>query len=224
MLPEKSSSTIFEVRKIDGPESVALKLLDYVTETVSRFLSKARQINHLQVSLVITQLDTTPDSTQALDYTKVIIPPLGQLCRVCKPRLIGVTYEQKPPSYGYARPTRLDVTRILGPGMLEFDAFATEWAQCLSSDTPAVDPASRTLVGMFEEFKKLYERLSKLTPRIARHGKACFLHRARVAREQEDGDAFRTVAADLMGFWREHLQQQEAERKEVEGALQRMIG
>ena len=108
--------------------------------------------------------------------------------------------------------------------MAEFDSLAEEFAQRLSSRTPPTGPSVKPVATLFKDFKTLYERLQRLTPQTVRHGENCFLHRARVAREQDDIKGFKAVAADLMAFWRDRLQQQETERKKLDEALQQMSG
>lgn len=77
---------------------------------------------------------------------------------------------------------------------------------------------------MFTTFKDFYTHLSTSVHEItARSGRHAFLHRARVAREQEDVEAFRHLRNELIQVWYMHLDREERTKREMGERLARML-
>ncbi|RYN47241.1 hypothetical protein AA0117_g13464 [Alternaria alternata] len=59
---------------------------------------------------------------------------------------------------------------------------------------------------MFTEFRNLYNELANCVPAVTfKSGRHGFLHRARVAREQEDVVAFRGIRNELIDYWKAYM-------------------
>ena len=77
---------------------------------------------------------------------------------------------------------------------------------------------------MFTELKEFYTRLAATVPEVTtRPGRRSFLHRARVAREQENVEAFRDLRNELIGYWEAYLEQEERKKDDMSRRLSKML-
>jgi hypothetical protein len=107
--------------------------------------------------------------------------------------------------------------------MTAFNSVAANWQRCLTMESPLNILPKSPMTKLFVEFKAFYNKLTKVMPHIVETGRKCFLHRARVARENEDIVTFRAIYAELLEHWYHRLRIQDLERSEVNAALQRMM-
>ncbi|KAF2477342.1 uncharacterized protein BDR25DRAFT_339279 [Lindgomyces ingoldianus] len=222
---------------------------DYVGAAVTGILSKARNLCRLNVRLGLSKFRWSDE--ELLSNTKCLVAPFNRLRNVRQPRFRGVfdgttrtpyminiasPAIQLGPSAGPAglglappKPSLCSVpqfpmrTLLLGPGNIEFDQFREGWESCLSQ-TADGPPKKAPIRNMFIEFKKFYCELSTVVPEVMqRTGRRAFLHRARVARENEDLEAFREVRNELIIYWYTYLEQEEAKKDDMNARLSRML-
>lgn len=113
---------------------------------------------------------------------------------------------------------------LLGPGQPEFDAYKKKWERWLSQNAPTSLGKKAPIRAMFTEFKMFYTCLSSFTPEITqRTGRHTFLHRARVARENQDIEGFRHLRNELIEYWYAYLEQEEAKKDAMNSKLSRML-
>ena len=76
---------------------------------------------------------------------------------------------------------------------------------------------------MFAELKNFFCQLCTLES-TADHGTGCnvFMHRARVAREQEDIEAFRLLREELVGIWHRYAEVGKIKNCDMEARLERL--
>lgn len=207
---------------------------DYVAVVVSGILSKSRRLNRLQVRA--RYLDARPRTEDVLADIEMLVEPFKRLRCVKRALLMGI-FQHEAFVNRYCRhrqphnhclnncipPPPPDPVPIVVPGVLDFDNIATPWEQTLALEAPTnIIPAS-PLTKLFVEFKEFHNKVTAVMPHIVRVGRQCFLHRARVARENEDIAEFRSVVAQTMAAWRHHVQLQDAQRYEVHRAMWRMM-
>ena len=203
---------------------------------VSGVLAKARQLCNLQVRVLITQ----PNhwfSGRMTRNTKLIIGPFERLRNVREPQFVGVFQSQLSEDlYGHRHrasndtrnrcvtPPPRDSTGLFAPHVEGLDLIAAEWQSCLIKEAPFNIVPKSPMTQLFVEFKTFYLKLVQIMPHIAKTGRHCPLHRARVARENEDIEAFRAIQAELLEVWNHRVRLQQLERQEVDAVLQRMMG
>jgi hypothetical protein len=113
---------------------------------------------------------------------------------------------------------------LLVPGMPDFDAYATSWARWISSKSDNALTPKAPIRGMFATFREFYSQLAELVPEVTYvAGRHAFLHRARVAREQENVESFRTLRNELIAYWYAYLEREEVKKKAMEKRLGRML-
>ncbi|KAF2643171.1 hypothetical protein P280DRAFT_245194 [Massarina eburnea CBS 473.64] len=221
---------------------------DYVGVVVSGILAKSRNLCKLNVRLGLSKF--TWDEKQLIDNLKTIVGPFERLRKVRQPRLRGV-YDSTPhtnfmislplclqphvrtnPDQPATRPAtplcsvpQLPTQKLLeacnGSAFGEYRSNWERWVASTSSTTLVHKPPIRA---MFTEFKDFYTKLSIIIPDVtARIGKHAFLHRARVAREQEDIDRFRLLRDELIEYWYAYLEQEEMKREDINRRLSKML-
>ncbi|KAL6712689.1 hypothetical protein ACN47E_000566 [Coniothyrium glycines] len=221
---------------------------DYVTVVVSGILAKCQNLCKLQVRVCLDDCDW--DEDQILTNTKLIVNPFERLRNVRQPRLAGVFGSggkygarahsnfgdvlcvqhpdgrdaQEPPVVLCSVPKLPTHTILLSPGMHAFERLRTNWERSLllsgSSSTAQKPPIRR----MFTEFKEFYSNLASIVPDvIARTGRHAFLHRARVAREQEDVESFRHLRNELIQYWYVYLEKEERKKNDLNARMSRML-
>ncbi|KAL5445556.1 hypothetical protein PMIN07_010098 [Paraphaeosphaeria minitans] len=106
----------------------------------------------------------------------------------------------------------------------EFVAYRNNWERWIASAS-ATSLVSKTPIRvMFTELKEFYTRLAATVPDVTtRNGRHAFLHRARVAREQEDVEAFRHLRNELITYWEAYLEQEERKKDDMNRRLSRML-
>jgi hypothetical protein len=113
---------------------------------------------------------------------------------------------------------------VLAPGIPPLNTYAANWRRWISAtgSTPMTeDPQIRR---MFTEFKDFYTHLSGIVREVTyRNGRHTFLHRARVAREQEDVIAFREIRSELIQYWEMYLAQEEQKKKDMDRRLCKLL-
>ncbi|KAF2106506.1 hypothetical protein BDV96DRAFT_507853, partial [Lophiotrema nucula] len=213
---------------------------DYVRVAVNGILAKSRNLCRLNVRVGFSKFDWGED--RLLDNAKLLVGPFERLRNVRQPRLLGVFdgttrssfmihIPQLPNQDSSIRRTtplcsvpKLPVQSILaGPGSAAFDTYREKWERWVSHETSGL-PKKPPIEAMFTEFKDFYSRLSYLVPDITqRHGRMAFLHRARVARENEDVEGFRHLRNELIQYWNLYLDQEEQKKNEINARMSRML-
>ncbi|RMZ72242.1 hypothetical protein GMOD_00007254 [Pyrenophora seminiperda CCB06] len=211
---------------------------DYIAVVVSGILAKAQRLCKLQVRLCLSEFAWTQQ--KILGNAKLLFEPFERLRNVRQASLGGV-FNGKPesnsmllvsPHAPYIRgpPSSLLETcsvpslptdnPILVAGMPSFDAYAFEWRRKISSESCAAVTEEPAIRRMFAEFRNFYTQLSSYVPDIMhRSGKQSFLHRARVAREQEDVIAFREIQNELVHYWTAYLLNEEDRKRKMNAIL-----
>ncbi|KAF2792289.1 hypothetical protein K505DRAFT_326280 [Melanomma pulvis-pyrius CBS 109.77] len=218
---------------------------DYVGVVISGILGKSRDLCRLNVRLGLAKFQW--DKEQLLANTKCLVGPFERLRNVRQPKLCGVfngliranfmvNVPSSPGTGGNAdrslpkdKFSLCSVPRLpthivlMGPGDPEFDAYKKEW-EGWAGKTAETLPRKPPIRAMFTDFKQFYTRLSALVPDVMqRHGKKAFLHRARVARENENVEAFRHLRNELIEYWYLHLEQEEQKKNLMSLLLGRML-
>jgi hypothetical protein len=175
---------------------------------------------------------------QILANTKLIVGPFEHLRNVRQPQILGIFMGkpnhnamltvQRPHWRSRAAicsvpllPTR---TPLLIPGMPDFDAYTASWTRWVSSCSSSALTKKPPIRAMFTSFKDFYSELSAVVPGITFiQGRSAFLHRARVAREQENVEAFRHLRNELIQYWYNYLEQEERKKVEMNQRLGRML-
>lgn len=209
-------------------------LRDYVTIIVSGVLAKARRLQNLTVTIETKHQRIDPRET--IDDARLLIAPFSRLRCVRKPRFGGVYHDHNlTPAHvhehygGFTNGPKCATASaekpipVLTPDMPYFQIFAGDWERALASDAPTNLLPKSPMINLFVEFKNLHNSIVDIAPDTARLGRRCFLHRARIAREQEDIVGFRAVQAELLACWRQHLESQARGKREVDKAMQRML-
>ena len=191
---------------------------DYVGVAVSGILSKSQNLCRLKVRIVTTGF--TWSDEEVLEKTKCIVEPFMRLRKVLMPKLCGV-YEGAVLSAPIGGPNNLysvpmlptDSPRLV-PGNPDFDEYKKTWEKTISQTTPP--PPKPPIRAMFTELKKFYTQLAEyMDGNLHRIGKHAFLHRARVAREDENVEAFRDVRNELIMYWEQYLKLEEDKRTKM---------
>jgi hypothetical protein len=108
--------------------------------------------------------------------------------------------------------------------MPDFDAYAASWARRISASSAARVVKKAPIRGMFTAFKEFYTELAPLVPEVTYvQGRHAFLHRARVAREQGDVEAFRHLRNELIQYWYAYLEQEERKKEMMNRRLGKML-
>ena len=198
---------------------------DYVGVAVSGILSKSQNLCRLNVRIVTTGF--TWSDEEVLTKTKCIVEPFMRLRKVLMPKLCGV-YEGAPngsfmlsvpirnggPHNLYSVPMLPTDFPRLAPGDPDFDEYKKTWEKTISQTTPP--PPKPPIRAMFTELKKFYTQLAEyMDGNLDRIGKHAFLHRARVAREDENVEAFRDVRNELIMYWEQYLKLEEDKRTKM---------
>ncbi|CAN9304723.1 unnamed protein product [Alternaria alternata] len=77
---------------------------------------------------------------------------------------------------------------------------------------------------MFTEFRNLYNELANCVPVVTfKSGRHGFLHRARVAREQEDVVAFRGIRNELIHYWEAYKADEERKKRKMDKRLGKLL-
>lgn len=217
---------------LDGwSEEVEMYDLRDSVSAILPYLARAHQLHHLTVRVVFCGFDRW-DPAKALDSFKLITTPLTTALRnITRPLLEPVWKGQSPnclhtrlprpttplpPSWGCA------LTGILVPPLdPDFAAYKHAFEHVTSGSSP---PAPKPPVArMFSAFKRVYlECATHLLPVPA--GAANPLHRARVAREAGDLDAFYVARNGFVAMWNAHLEAQYGELARVNGLVVAMFG
>jgi hypothetical protein len=108
--------------------------------------------------------------------------------------------------------------------MPDFDAYAADWSRWISSSSSAAVTKKPAIRNMFTAFKDFYTELSAVVPCVTYvRGRQAFLHRARVAREREDVEAFRRLRNDLIQHWYTYLEHEEWKKDDMNKRMSRML-
>ncbi|KAF2131863.1 hypothetical protein P153DRAFT_285407 [Dothidotthia symphoricarpi CBS 119687] len=221
---------------------------DYVSVVVSGILGKARNLCKLQVRLCLADFEWTFD--QVLTNTKLIVGPFERLRNVRQPRFAGVFFGKPDSHMVHIRRTRCSrrtqcspsnrphcspsiysvpplptQKTVLVAGMPLFDAYTADWEHRISSNASSSVVKNSPIRAMFTAFKDFYSKLALIHADVTRKsGRNSFLHRARVAREQEDVDAFRLLRNELIQYWHAYVEQEERKKNDMNMRLNRMLG
>ncbi|KAF2735115.1 hypothetical protein EJ04DRAFT_552172 [Polyplosphaeria fusca] len=215
---------------------------DYVRVAVNGILAKSRNLCKLNVRLGIASF--TWGDEELIENARLLVGPFERLRNVRQPKLCGVfggitrvPYMVNMPSPPYATATpasrqstplcsvpRLPTHHVLaGPGNTHFDLYREQWERWLSQEAFGL-PKKPPIASMFSSFKEFYSRLSSIVPDVMdRVGKFAFLHRARVARENEDVEAFRHLRNELIEYWYAYLEREEAKKNDMDSRLSQML-
>ncbi|KAF2704001.1 hypothetical protein K504DRAFT_168855 [Pleomassaria siparia CBS 279.74] len=218
---------------------------DYVGVVVAGILSKSRNLCRLNVRLGLSKFKWTPEDLLA--NTKTLVGPFERLRNVRQPKLCGVfdgaTAENLMVNFpliagpsGFTDPNRArELTRLclvpklptrivlIGPRDPKFDEYKHRWEKRISEIANTL-PEKPPIKRMFSEFKRFYTKLATLVPDVAhRRGKKAFLHRARVARENENVESFRHLRNELIEYWYLYLEQEEQRKKHMNLHMSQML-
>jgi hypothetical protein len=205
---------------------------------VSGILGKAKNLCRLQVRLCLDGADC--ELGKVLEDVEVLAGPFERLRNVRQPRFTGVYHAKisrndavivtgsnrlRQPSIAICSvPSFPNQIPVLLPGIPEFDEYASRWERCISSPASTAVIENPPIRAMFTEFKDWYSRLAKIVRTVAfRPGRQAYLHRARVAREQEDVETFRKLQHELTQHWYAHLEYEEKLRIDMNLRLNRML-
>ncbi|KAJ4358606.1 uncharacterized protein N0V89_003190 [Didymosphaeria variabile] len=223
---------------------------DYIGVVISGILSKACNLCRLNVRLGFSKFIWTEE--ELYTNIRTLVGPFKRLRNVRQPRFLGV-YEGTPqtnfmislpvpgqaatfttPTNGspHGRPStplcsvpqlpiRVPLFVCAQPGFAEYRSNWERWIASASTTSLISKPPIRA---MFTELKEFYTRLAATVPDVtARNGRHAFLHRARVAREQENVEAFRHLRNELIGYWEAYLEQEERKKDDMNRRLSRML-
>ncbi|OAL57171.1 hypothetical protein IQ07DRAFT_594576 [Pyrenochaeta sp. DS3sAY3a] len=217
---------------------------DYVSVVTSGILARSTNLCKLNVRVCLADFNWSED--EILSNLKLIIGPFEGLRNVRKPQLAGV-FDGRPqhnsmltverhvknskPNRFSARPSSLcsvpklpNRSPILVPGYPAFDAIASPWARSISTTHPTNLISKPPIRPMFAEFKDFYANLCRVYNGIPNHtGRLAFLHRARVAREQENVEGFRELRNELIQYWYAYLDSQERQKNDMNKLLSKML-
>lgn len=177
---------------------------------------------------------------KVLEDVKLLTGPFERLRNVRQPRFAGVYHAkairndtvivigaeklQRSRSAICSVPLLPDQVPVLLPGIPEFDEYAARWERCISSPGRTAVIENPPIRAMFTEFKDWYSRLAKIVKLVAfRPGRQAFLHQARVAREQEDVEAFRKLQHDLIQHWYKYIEDSDKVRIDMNARMSRML-
>ncbi|KAK1909311.1 hypothetical protein P3342_011390 [Pyrenophora teres f. teres] len=214
---------------------------DYVSVVVSGILAKAQKLCKLQVRLCLSEFQWSEE--QIFSNSRLLFEPFERLRNVRQVSLGGV-FQGRPednsmllvsPHAPYTRglPDRLETCSvpslptndpILVAGMPAFDAYVSDWKRKISSRSSTAVTEEPPIRRMFAEFRNFYTQLSSYVPDVIyRSGKHTFLHRARVAREQEDVIAFREIQNELVHYWTAYLLNEEDRKRKMNASLEDLL-
>ncbi|KAL1797054.1 hypothetical protein ACET3X_005594 [Alternaria dauci] len=216
---------------------------DYVSVVVSGILAKSKKLFKLQVRLGLDNFQW--DEYQILSNAKLLFSPFERLRNVRQPSIGGV-FDGRPnnnsvysvipgTSQIYSAPTghyenccsvpSMPTNKpILVAGMPVFDAYAAEWKHQISSESSKAITEEPPIRKMFTEFRNFYTELANYVPDVTfRSGRHTFLHQARVAREQEDVVAFRSIRDELIHYWEAYKAEEERKKQEMNKRLGRLL-
>ncbi|CAN9231303.1 unnamed protein product [Alternaria alternata] len=222
---------------------VSLKEADYVSVVVSGILAKSKKLFKLQVRLGLD--DFQWDEYEILSNAKLLFSPFERLRNVRQPSIGGV-FDGRPnnnsvysvipgTSQIYSAPTghyenccsvpSMPTNKpMLVAGMPAFDAYAAEWKHQISSESSNAITEEPPIRKMFTEFRNFYSELATYVPDVTfRNGRHTFLHRARVAREQEDVVAFRGIRNELIHYWEAYKADEERKKREMVKRLGKLL-
>ncbi|KAH8623703.1 arid-like protein [Alternaria alternata] len=222
---------------------VSLKEADYVSVVVSGILAKSKKLFKLQVRLGLD--DFQWDEYEILSNAKLLFSPFERLRNVRQPSIGGV-FDGRPnnnsvysvipgTSQIYSAPTghyenccsvpSMPTNKpMLVAGMPAFDAYAAEWKHQISSESSNAITEEPPIRKMFTEFRNFYSELATYVPDVTfRNGRHTFLHRARVAREQEDVVAFREIRNELIHYWEAYKADEERKKREMDKRLGKLL-
>ncbi|CAN9287885.1 unnamed protein product [Alternaria alternata] len=216
---------------------------DYVSVVVSGILAKSKKLFKLQVRLGLD--DFQWDEYEILSNAKLLFSPFERLRNVRQPSIGGV-FDGRPnnnsvysvipgTSQIYSAPTghyenccsvpSMPTNKpMLVAGMPAFDAYAAEWKHQISSESSNAITEEPPIRKMFTEFRNFYSELATYVPDVTfRNGRHTFLHRARVAREQEDVVAFRGIRNELIHYWEAYKADEERKKREMDKRLGKLL-
>jgi hypothetical protein len=210
---------------------------------VSGILSKARNLCKLNVRLGLSKFNWKQE--ELLANIKCLVGPFERLRNVRQPRLRGVfdgftqtnfmvnvpvnsrsgaLVDSNQPAPLCSVPRLPTHTSLIFAEDPKFDAYKQGWEKLVSKISDDSLPAKPPIRGMFTEFKQFYTKLSAIVPAVMhRHGKHAFLHRARVARENENVEAFRHLRNELIHYWYLYVEQEEQRKRDMESHMSRML-
>ena len=247
----KSRFTTSEVIPSSPTPTRLLTTADYISVVVSGILAKAKKLYKLQVRLCLA--DFVWEEEQILSNAKLLLSPFERLRNVRQPSLGGVfngkpnnnsmyrvetVTARSPISIGHgciqsslpsyyelcSVPSLPTDNPVLFPGMPAFDAYSDDWRRQISSEGSANVTPEPLIRKMFTEFRNFYTELAGHVPDVTfKTGRHTFLHRARVAREQEDVIAFRAIRAELLRYWHTYLENEKRKKRTMQTRIVRFL-
>lgn len=159
------------------------------------FLKRALNLQRLEVKVFINFPGWTKE--QSFRAARAIINPLLVLRNIKHPVLHPISRDTDS---HIPVPTNV-YCREIGSDFEDFVTYSAIWERALSSGAPVPEP--RPLIAKCNEFKAFYLQIEPyITPPT---GSMHYLHRARVAREANDAQAFKKVQKDLVELWRQTM-------------------
>ncbi|KAF1947211.1 hypothetical protein EJ02DRAFT_508038 [Clathrospora elynae] len=212
---------------------------DYVSVVIKGILAKSSNLCKLQVRLCLADFQWSED--QVLANTKLLVGPFKRLRNVRQANITGVfvglpdsntmiwaqrhiMQEPMTPYPVCSVPSMPTKNPVMIPGMPAFDAYATDWSCRISTSSSASLVAEPVIRTMFTKFRDCYMKLSTFIGEVAAiSGKDAFLHRARVAREQEDVESMRNLNDELRFHWNLYQGREEHKRMAMKRCIDTML-
>ncbi|KAF2837836.1 hypothetical protein M501DRAFT_936896, partial [Patellaria atrata CBS 101060] len=206
-------------------------------DPVIHYLKRSRGLNRLNVKL---DIDTgfNWEQQQLITNAKILLEPFLKLRQVGHPCLRDIgrvsisspaRYQSKTTvfapriNYGTNYMPRCVVPYIPSTAIedITWQNYQQDWEKCLQSNTPT--PARSPMYRMFMEMKKFYKELTGSLTGLSKGGRDDWLHRARVAREQDDLQGFYDVRKEMVDTWQLYLEGEEAKKNILTNALSKML-
>ncbi|KAF2691425.1 hypothetical protein K458DRAFT_324752 [Lentithecium fluviatile CBS 122367] len=217
---------------------------DYIGVVVSRFLCKSRKLYQLNVRLAISKFDWNDE--ELLANVRTLFGPFERLRNVTKPHISGVflgtpqvnvmvalplpTVTGNPLPARCTPPTPICSVPPLPAETLvpiwenqAFCVYRWEWQRQITEVSSSSLRPQPPIYAMFNKFREFYTRLAALCPDVIRRGgKTAFLHRARVAREQENVVEFTALREELIKHWCAYMEQEKIKKEGINICLARL--
>ncbi|KAH7065379.1 hypothetical protein B0J12DRAFT_547648, partial [Macrophomina phaseolina] len=215
---------------LDGwSEEVEMYDLRDSVSAILPYLARARHLHRLIVRVVFCRFDCWTPS-QALENMKLITQPLTTALRNTTTPILeppwkgsGNTYINCSSAADVPPPWK---TQLFGPLVPTTDphflTYQTFFQNAVASAL-AVPPKS-PIARMFSTFKNVYLEGAAHMRHVLPSGAANYLHRARVARESADADAFFAARNDYVKQWNTHLEASYSELARVNALVFGMFG
>jgi hypothetical protein len=226
------SSLSISIPKVQSPTHA---MVDYISVVVSGVLSKSHTLAKLQVRLCLADFAWSPTTT--LQNAKILLGPFESLRNVRQPQIVGISTGkpnhnamlsvQRPVGTRGSRSPICSVPALPTANAMWLEGLAEhaiQWCKKMSTTSERNLIPRSPIRAMFTSFKEFYAELANLVRDVTFiQGRHSFLHRARVAREHENVEAFRDLRNELIQYWYAYLEREERKKKNMEMRLASML-